>query len=1279
MCAKADHMLGGQISYKTIDSAQGVFEVTMMLERFCNSTSHPNEYSINVLQYIGGVNGIYQNNVYVASLAEREYVTMPCGSASSSCTSTNAQKIERSYYKTNIIIQNSDKECSVYFKGAIRTNSDNIQNTDANMLLYLSFIPKYKNEQAIFSEVKRYLPLKNQLARVEYASSDMESDSLSVYSSAPLIDLSYTISNPNISYSIDKAIFKTGLSASKPFYMNESQLAFQPYSIGFTPNLVQNSWLTLIKQEMRKVRIGSQDTWLRISKSNIERLIAVNDINSQFSLQAISSPQQNVNIINQNITICNLGDSSQIFFRFPIERAINLSTYNIKLGNTNITNQFTVDRIYGITIDTIQMVFKYQHSNNIDFNSKLCFNIDLCHPASGVGFDRKYELPFQVFNYRIFEKDTILSCAGNIQIPLLTYKPISISWGSINTTNNTLIINNPKDTLIIATLNQSNSLCPSTDSIYINQGSIFSTSTIGYSPSCKGYSNGSAKVYVSGTNAPFAYLWSNYSTFDSIGSLAAGKYIVTVKDKDLCPRYDTVLVNDALGISAEWKMDSAITCYGGNNGRGHIFINSSIRPYQYIWNHTTTVDSFLSNLSYGNYSGKYKYFNASNTACEQNFSFSISQPDSIYFDIIQNDNTCFGDSFGKLAIIPQGGSEGYQFYFDNVLYSSGLKINLKNGNYSVYVVDAKNCVSSTKIATILSPPKITYTLVRNDPSCIEVSNGSVLINHPTGGVSPFQYSLNQSAYTSNISYSDLPAQNYFLKVKDENGCIVSQSFYLYPQYSLNAKIDSVIDSKCPLSNSGKIYMTMSNGISPYTLSDNGASQLFYISKLSLENLQKGNHEIILTDKNQCQFKRIFEIKEPDSIQIVFNKKNESCYLKEDGKIEITSVNGGTTPYSPFSWYDASNTLIMGTDKLSPEVYTLKFDDKNKCKYTYKFDIEAKSLFKSEIGITKAITCNGSNNGELNSKITGGISPYTYLWNGDVQKNSSQYFNANAGIYILEVKDADNCIAKSTLTLTEPSAIKIDEIKVKNSDCPNSDNGIITINASGGSTPNSKFRYAIENKKDYGIYNTFTNVPKGIYLVKIKDDTECEISKEVIVETDKSLEVKLPSTIQFTLGEVMELRPIIDFGTNTSTADIKTANWNPQFGISCKDCIVTDFMPTAGGVYSVEIIYGNNCISKATSLFEVSKAEDVYIPNSFSPNNDQKNDIWYVYGKNVKTIDIKLINRVGELVFFSNDIQKGWDGLYKNKMENASPYRYLVEATYLDGTKKLYEGYLHLIR
>lgn len=94
--------------------------------------------------------------------------------------------------------------------------------------------------------------------------------------------------------------------------------------------------------------------------------------------------------------------------------------------------------------------------------------------------------------------------------------------------------------------------------------------------------------------------------------------------------------------------------------------------------------------------------------------------------------------------------------------------------------------------------------------------------------------------------------------------------------------------------------------------------------------------------------------------------------------------------------------------------------------------------------------------------------------------------------------------------------------------------------------------------------------------------------------------------------------------------------------------------------------------------EVICQDILFIPNTFTPNNDGNNDVLYVRGKGIQEIKIYIYNRWGEKVFESTDITKGWDGTYGGKALNHGVFVYYLEFE-CNGKTEFKKGNVTLLR
>ncbi len=125
----------------------------------------------------------------------------------------------------------------------------------------------------------------------------------------------------------------------------------------------------------------------------------------------------------------------------------------------------------------------------------------------------------------------------------------------------------------------------------------------------------------------------------------------------------------------------------------------------------------------------------------------------------------------------------------------------------------------------------------------------------------------------------------------------------------------------------------------------------------------------------------------------------------------------------------------------------------------------------------------------------------------------------------------------------------------------------------------------------------------------------------------------------------------------------------------------DLANSVVGNYVVTYSFNSGvCSNTATTNVIINQLKgDIYIPNSFTPNGDGKNDIWYVYGNTIKSVNITVFNQWGERIFNSTNQSKGWDGLGFGKIQPAGVYIFAAQIVLLDGTVLNRKGTVNLIR
>jgi gliding motility-associated-like protein len=88
---------------------------------------------------------------------------------------------------------------------------------------------------------------------------------------------------------------------------------------------------------------------------------------------------------------------------------------------------------------------------------------------------------------------------------------------------------------------------------------------------------------------------------------------------------------------------------------------------------------------------------------------------------------------------------------------------------------------------------------------------------------------------------------------------------------------------------------------------------------------------------------------------------------------------------------------------------------------------------------------------------------------------------------------------------------------------------------------------------------------------------------------------------------------------------------------------------------------------------------IFVPNAFSPNGDNENDVLYVRGQLIEGLLFRVFDRWGEMVFESTDRTIGWDGTFRGKQLDPDVYDYYLKAICVDGEESIVKGNITLMR
>ncbi len=162
------------------------------------------------------------------------------------------------------------------------------------------------------------------------------------------------------------------------------------------------------------------------------------------------------------------------------------------------------------------------------------------------------------------------------------------------------------------------------------------------------------------------------------------------------------------------------------------------------------------------------------------------------------------------------------------------------------------------------------------------------------------------------------------------------------------------------------------------------------------------------------------------------------------------------------------------------------------------------------------------------------------------------------------------------------------------------------------------------------------------------------------------------------GHTVDLIPV------TST-DVTSVNWTPTTGIFRTNYPAITVRPKETTEYMVEARNAGGCVARdRVTVFVVCNGANVFIPNTFSPNKDGANDIFFPRGTGLFSIKtMRIFNRWGEIVFektnfMPNDANSGWNGTFKGNKLNADVYVYTIDIVCDNSTVLTFKGNITLL-
>ena len=706
-----------------------------------------------------------------------------------------------------------------------------------------------------------------------------------------------------------------------------------------------------------------------------------------------------------------------------------------------------------------------------------------------------------------------------------------------------------------------------------------------------------------------------------------------------------------------------VGCFGQNTGVLEVSLTGN-NPLFSINSGPPQSSGNFNNLN----AGSYNVTGVNDQGCSDNIMITINEPSILGVQIDNvGDVLCNTSLTGFIEITPTGGTPNYQVQWtdenNNIINSEDL-YNIDDGEFDLLITDNNGCTFNDLIE-VEQLNTISSSFLINNPSCYQLSDGSI---NPivSGGSAPYLYDWfsQGSLISNNQNVSSLSAGIYNLTVTDNNNCYRNFDVVLDEPNEFTASA-TIYDASCHQEIDGSITSSFLGGTSPYTSFLMDDTQQLLSSIDSTFNLSAAQYYLYGQDDNGCfSDTLLLNINEPSPILIsTTNLIDLECNNIPDGAISVDAIGG--TGALTYQWTGPNNFNESGQsiNQLFAGNYLLSVIDDNNCIEASTFNIQEPSAININASNISYIKCKGTNTGSIELNCNGGIPPYSYIWssNNGFTAISNQIDSLYEGNYNVQVFDNNGCSNTSSFNVYEPDSILQYTIETTLS-CLNENTGNATINISGG-VPPYNINWLGEDPLNIGV---------GEYNIIVTDEADCIVEKAYVVDT-----LPLPEA-SFVIDSVIKVGELFEI-LNTSEFDV---NWYWEFG---NNSFSYNKNPTAiydtEGNYKVELTAFNVYGCSDTTSITILAANDLllFMPNTFTPNVDYKNESYRVSILNYKSFEISVYNRFSELLFSSNEGTEGWDGNYKGKEVQEGTYVVKVYATDLFGKVYKQKKQIHLIR
>lgn len=449
---------------------------------------------------------------------------------------------------------------------------------------------------------------------------------------------------------------------------------------------------------------------------------------------------------------------------------------------------------------------------------------------------------------------------------------------------------------------------------------------------CNGIPDGLINLTPSGGTGTYSMtIGGPFQASTLFDSLSAGPYLGIVEDSNGCRDSLDLLVNEPALLVLDTLLVNQVRCFGEDNGGIQLAAagGSGALVFQLDslgWGANQTFPG----LSGGSYLVQVR----DDSLCIDSFTVNISEPDSLILNpLATSDIDCFNSNTGALEVLATGGRPQYQYSLNGGPFQADSSFtNLFAGPYLVTVIDDSLCADTTTITLSQPEPLALEADSLIDVRCFGEGNGQIFVS-ATGGVQPYQFSLNGGTNQSDSLFSGLQPGTYSVTVTDDSACVFVVPDLLIAEPALLEAFPGTQEVRCFGESTGVAWLDITGGNGSY-------STEWFTDPVqtgdTATGLSVGVYGYRTEDLLGCEAAGEIIITEPELLEVQIDSIREAFCDWENGGAWLSST-GGTQPYQ-YTWDQIQGLEGPSAVDVLGLVYFVEVTDIRGCLDTITVDI-----------------------------------------------------------------------------------------------------------------------------------------------------------------------------------------------------------------------------------------------------------------------------------------------------------------------------------------------------